>query len=255
MALSRILCVSILNPKVTRSKLELTLGAGKLKDRREAAVQRLYEHNCKQMEQFVNEIEILTRLRHINLVTLYGCTSRVKDRSLTWPVCMNIAIETAGALAYLRASDVIHCDIKTNNILLDHNFSVKVADFGISRLFPNYVSQHTPSSCPTRVVMQSLHLEGEPRVVDELERGDNHVVQPRLGEVLEGSPLSLMLSSSLVMSGVPPVKSAYPSVTPVSSLGTPQTPSPIPRSVLTSDYGVLRLKAQPSSMLPPQMGS
>ncbi|PHU23828.1 putative serine/threonine-protein kinase [Capsicum chinense] len=166
MALSKILCVSILNPKVTRSKLELTLGAeleettddfsssrvlgdggfvtvyyGKLKDRREAAVQRLYEHNCKQMEQFVNEIEILTRRRHINLVTLYGCTSRVKDRSLTWPVCMNIAIETAGALAYLHASDVIHCDIKTNNILLDHKFSVKV-DFGISRLFPNYVSQH-----------------------------------------------------------------------------------------------------------------
>ncbi|KAM3325628.1 hypothetical protein P3S67_000753 [Capsicum chacoense] len=97
------------------------------------------------MEQFVNEIEILTRPRHINLVTLYG--DRVKDRSLTWPVRMNIAIETAGALAYLHASDVIHCDVKTHNILLDHKFSVKVADFGISRLFPNDVSQHTSSSC------------------------------------------------------------------------------------------------------------
>ncbi|XP_009600760.1 LEAF RUST 10 DISEASE-RESISTANCEUS RECEPTOR-LIKE PROTEIN KINASE-like 1.1 isoform X1 [Nicotiana tomentosiformis] len=142
-----------------------TVYYGKLKDGREVAVKRLYEHNCKRMEQFLNEIEILTRLRHNNLVTLYGCTSsrsrelllvyeyilngtladhlhgrRAKKRSLAWPIRMNIAIETAGALAYLHASDVIHCDVKTNNILLDHNFSVKVADFGISRLFPNDVS-------------------------------------------------------------------------------------------------------------------
>ncbi|XP_059316903.1 LEAF RUST 10 DISEASE-RESISTANCE LOCUS RECEPTOR-LIKE PROTEIN KINASE-like 1.1 isoform X3 [Lycium ferocissimum] len=142
-----------------------TVYYGKLKDGREVAVKRLYEHNCKRMQQFVNEIEIITMLRHNNLVTLYGCTSwrsrelllvyeyipngtladhlhgdKAKDRSLAWPIRMNIAIETAGALAYLHASDVIHCDVKSNNILLDHGFSVKVADFGISRLFPNDVS-------------------------------------------------------------------------------------------------------------------
>ncbi|XP_049405931.1 LEAF RUST 10 DISEASE-RESISTANCE LOCUS RECEPTOR-LIKE PROTEIN KINASE-like 1.1 isoform X1 [Solanum stenotomum] len=142
-----------------------TVYYGQLKDGREVAVKRLYEHNSEQMQQFVNEIEILTRLRHTNLVTLYGCTSRrsrelilvyeyipngtladhlhgdrAKNRSLTWPVRLNIAIETAGALAYLHASDIIHCDVKTNNILLDQSFSVKVADFGISRLFPNDVS-------------------------------------------------------------------------------------------------------------------
>ncbi|XP_015162714.1 probable serine/threonine-protein kinase At1g18390 [Solanum tuberosum] len=152
-----------------------TVYYGKLKDGREVAVKRLYEHNCKRMQQFVNEIDILTRLRHNNLVTLYGRTSRrsrepllvyefipngtladhlhgdrVKDGSLTWLVRMNIAIETAGALAYLHASDVIHCDVKTNNILLDHNFNVKVADFGISRLFPNDVSHisTTPRGTP-----------------------------------------------------------------------------------------------------------
>ncbi|KAH0675010.1 hypothetical protein KY285_022811 [Solanum tuberosum] len=136
-----------------------------MEDGQEVAVKRLYEHNCKRMQQFVNEIEILTRLRHNNLVTLYGCTSRlsrelllvyeyipngtladhlhgdrVKDGPLTWPARLNIAIETAGALAYLHASDIIHCDVKTNNILLDQNFSVKVADFGISGLFPHDVS-------------------------------------------------------------------------------------------------------------------
>lgn len=142
-----------------------TVYYGKLRDGREVAVKRLYEHSVKRMEQFMNEVEILTRLRHKNLVSLYGCTSRrsrelllvyeyipngtiadhlhgdrAKDHSLTWPVRMKIAIETATALAYLHASDIIHRDVKTYNILLDHNFCVKVADFGLSRLFPNNVT-------------------------------------------------------------------------------------------------------------------
>ncbi|KAM0033094.1 putative protein kinase RLK-Pelle-WAK-LRK10L-1 family [Helianthus debilis subsp. tardiflorus] len=53
---------------------------------------------------------------------------------------MNIAIETASALVYLHASEIIHRDVKTTNILLDHNFGVKVADFGLSRLITNNVA-------------------------------------------------------------------------------------------------------------------
>ncbi|KAH6793354.1 hypothetical protein C2S52_003831 [Perilla frutescens var. hirtella] len=134
---------------------------GKLKDGRDVAVKRLYENHLRRIEQFINEVEILTRLRHKNLVTLYGCTSchsrelllayefipngtlddhlhgqRTELGALSWSNRLSIAIETSSALAYLHSSDVIHRDVKSSNILIDNGFSVKVADFGLSRLLP-----------------------------------------------------------------------------------------------------------------------
>ncbi|KAE8698208.1 putative receptor-like protein kinase [Hibiscus syriacus] len=142
-----------------------TVYYGKLRDGRAVAVKRLYENNYKRVEQFMNEVGILTRLRHQNLVSLYGSTSRhsrelllvyeyipngtvadhlhgdlAKPGALSWNIRLEIAIETADALMYLHASETIHRDVKTNNILLDKDFHVKVADFGLSRLFPSDVT-------------------------------------------------------------------------------------------------------------------
>ncbi|TYI09296.1 hypothetical protein ES332_A09G062900v1 [Gossypium tomentosum] len=142
-----------------------TVYYGKLRDGRAVAIKRLYENNYKRVEQFMNEVWILTKLHHRNLVSLYGCTSRhsrelllvyeyvsngtvadhlhgqrAKPGALSWSIRLDIAIETADALSYLHASKTIHRDVKTNNILLDNNFTVKVADFGLSRLFPTDVT-------------------------------------------------------------------------------------------------------------------
>ncbi|KAK6255744.1 hypothetical protein SCA6_017049 [Theobroma cacao] len=63
-------------PTPPSSKGPPTSTTSVLNDGRVVAVKRLYESNFKRAEQYMNEIEILTRIRHPNLVTLYGCTSR-----------------------------------------------------------------------------------------------------------------------------------------------------------------------------------
>ncbi|XP_021763594.1 LEAF RUST 10 DISEASE-RESISTANCE LOCUS RECEPTOR-LIKE PROTEIN KINASE-like 1.3 isoform X4 [Chenopodium quinoa] len=142
-----------------------TVYYGKLNDGRLVAVKRLYENSCRHMGQFMNEIHILARLRHKNLVALYGCTSRrsrelllvyeyvsngtvadhlhgklAQSNVLSWSTRLSIAVETAEALSFLHENDVIHRDVKTTNILLEDSFKVKVADFGLSRLFPDNVT-------------------------------------------------------------------------------------------------------------------
>jgi serine/threonine protein kinase len=128
------------------------------------AVKRLYKNSYKGVEQFLNEVDILSRLRHPNLVKLYGCTLQCSSRDrdlivvyefvpngtladhlqgkhassspLSWRARLGAAVETASALDYLHSRQVVHRDVKTSNILLDADFHVKVADFGLSRLFP-----------------------------------------------------------------------------------------------------------------------
>lgn len=135
---------------------------GNLWDGSLVAVKRLYHDNSRRLEQFGNEVRILSSLKHPNLVLLIGyCQDRRelllvyeyvpngtladhlhgenRGKGLSWETRLNIAVETAQALAYLHFCvnpPIFHRDVKSNNILLDENFRAKVADFGLSRLVP-----------------------------------------------------------------------------------------------------------------------
>ncbi|KAL4328554.1 LEAF RUST 10 DISEASE-RESISTANCE LOCUS RECEPTOR-LIKE PROTEIN KINASE-like 1.4 [Arachis ipaensis] len=135
------------------------------------------------LKQFMNEIEILRPLHHRNLVSLYGRSSGEhnelflvyeyvpngtlsrhihggKIEKLPWLTRLNIAIETATALAsYLHDSGIIHRDVKGSNILLDENFSVKVADFGLSRSLPDYITHVSTAPAGTNAYMDPKYFQ------------------------------------------------------------------------------------------------
>jgi serine/threonine protein kinase len=160
----------------------LYLYLGKLKDGREVAIKRFHEETDKNVGQFMKEIDILSHLHHPNLVLLYGCSSRHSNKhmlvyeyiangtlsqhlrgssisKLSWLTRLNIAIGTAKALVYLHDSGIIHRDIKGSNILLDENFTVKVADFGLSRFLPNYVTHVSTLAVGTQAYIDPDYYE------------------------------------------------------------------------------------------------
>ncbi|KAK7310827.1 hypothetical protein RJT34_08580 [Clitoria ternatea] len=129
---------------------------GTLTDERVAAIKRLNEANQGEAD-FLAEISTIGMLNHMNLIDMWGycvegkhrllvyeymengslANNLVANNRLDWNKRFNVALGTAKGLAYLHEEClewILHCDVKPQNILLDSDFSPKVADFGLSKL-------------------------------------------------------------------------------------------------------------------------
>ncbi|KAL3730514.1 hypothetical protein ACJRO7_027516 [Eucalyptus globulus] len=108
-------------------------------------------------QEFQQEVDVLSKVRHPNLITLIGACpeprtlvyeyipngsledwlhSSNRAKQLPWQARVRIATELCSALAFLHSwkPSIVHGDVKPGNILLDAHLMTKLSDFGICRL-------------------------------------------------------------------------------------------------------------------------
>ncbi|XP_065016495.1 calmodulin-binding receptor-like cytoplasmic kinase 3 isoform X2 [Musa acuminata AAA Group] len=144
-----------------------TVYKAELPDRQVIAIKRAKkEHIAVLQAEFRNEVELLTKIEHRNLVRLLGYTHNGNERIIITEYVPNgtlrdhldgkygkildfsqrleIAIDVAHGLTYLHIyaeKSIIHRDVKSSNILLTEGFRAKVADFGFARTGPTEADQ------------------------------------------------------------------------------------------------------------------
>ncbi|KAI3992973.1 hypothetical protein MKX01_009716 [Papaver californicum] len=136
---------------------------GTLRNGQEVAVKVLSATSTQGTREFENELNLLSSIQHENLVPLLGyCCDKdqqilvypfmsngslqdrlygaaAKRKTLDWQTRLSVALGAARGLLYLHTFSgraIIHRDVKSSNILLDHTMTAKVADFGFSKYAP-----------------------------------------------------------------------------------------------------------------------